>query len=97
MHILGKVNHIYLDIHVGNENEPIAPKTKLGRVTLGKRQKTNKNPNISSLSKEFDPGHIVLKFLQIESYGVLKKQAPKDFTTNRTTCFKHLRKNCNRH
>ena len=86
-----------MDIREGNKNEFVAPKTKLGWVILGKRQNTNKNPNINAVSKEFDPENIVLKFLEIESYGVLEKQKPKDFTTNGTTCFKYLRKNCNKH
>ena len=33
--------HIYMDIGVGNENEPMAPKSKLGWVILGERQNAN--------------------------------------------------------
>ena len=53
-----------MDIRVENENET-APKTKRGCVVLGKRQNTNKNPNINTFWKEFDSRNIVLKFLQI--------------------------------
>ena len=49
-------------------------------------------PNINAFSREFDPKIIVLKFWDIESYGVLEKQKPKQFGTIETTCFKHLRK-----
>ena len=84
--------HICMDIRVGNENEPVAPKTKLGLVTFGERQNTNKYPNISTFFKEFDAENIVSKFWQIESYGVLERLKPKHFTTNGTTCFKDLKK-----
>ena len=73
----------------------------LGLVILRKRQNTNKNPDINALSMEFDSKNIVLIFLQIESYGALDRQKPKQFTTNGTACFKHLQqpqqKNCNKH
>ena len=40
--ILSGVNklmlHIYMDIGVGNENEPMAPKSKLGWVIFGEGQ-----------------------------------------------------------
>ena len=32
---------IYMDICVGNENEPMVPKSKLGWVILGERQNAN--------------------------------------------------------
>ena len=86
-----------MDIRVGNKDEPVAPKTKLGWVIFGKRQNTDKKPNINAFSKKLDPENIVLKFLQIKSYGVLEKQKRKDFTTNGRTCFKHLRKDYNKH
>ena len=47
---------------VGNENEPVAPKTKLGWVIFGERQNTNKYPNITPFSKEFDPENILSQF-----------------------------------
>ena len=33
--------YIYMDIGVGNENEPMAPKSKLGWVIFGERQNAN--------------------------------------------------------
>ena len=33
--------HIYMDIGVGNENEPMAPKSKLGWVIFGERHNAN--------------------------------------------------------
>ena len=33
--------HIYMDISLGNKNEPMAPKSKLGWVIFGKRQNAN--------------------------------------------------------
>ena len=89
--------HIYMDIGIGFENEPVALKTKLCWVFWGERQNNNKYPNINAFSKKFDPENINSKFWHIESYGVLEKQKPKHFTTNETTCFKHLRKNYNKH
>ena len=66
--------HLYTDIRVGNEYEPVAHGTKLGGVILGGRQNNNKYPNISTFSNEFDLGNMVSKFWQIESYGVSEKQ-----------------------
>ena len=79
--------HICMDIRIGNENEPMTPKTKLGWAFLGNTNNTNKYLNINAFSKEFDPENIVSKFWQIESYGVFERQKPKHFTTNGTTCF----------
>ena len=62
-----------MGIRVGNENEPVEPKTKLGWVIFGERQNTNEYSNIKAFFKEFDPENIVSKFWQIESYGVLEK------------------------
>ena len=33
--------HIYMYIGVGNENEPMAPKSKLGWIIFGERQNAN--------------------------------------------------------
>ena len=33
--------HTYMDISLGNKNEPMAPKSKLGWVIFGKRQNAN--------------------------------------------------------
>ena len=33
--------HIYMDIGVGNENEPMAPKSKLDWIIFGERQNAN--------------------------------------------------------
>ena len=35
------VFHIYMNLGVGNKNEPMAPKTKHGWVILGERQNAN--------------------------------------------------------
>ena len=86
-----------MDKCVGNKNEPVVSKTKLGWVIFGERQNTNKYPNISPFSKEYDPENILSQFWQIESCGVLERHKPKHFTTNGATCFKHLRKNYNKH
>ena len=63
--------HIFMDIRIGNKNEPVAYKTKLGWVIFGEHQNTNQCPYINTFSKEFDPGNIVSKFCQIVPYGVL--------------------------
>ena len=84
--------HLYMDIPLGNENEPVALKTKLGWVIFAGRQNDNKYPNINTFCNEFDLGNMVSKFWQIESFDVSKKTKPKHFTTNGTICFKYLRK-----
>ena len=33
--------YMYMDIGVGNENEPMAPKSKVGWVIFGERQNAN--------------------------------------------------------
>ena len=52
--------HIHVDISVGNERQPVALKVKLGWVTFGKRQNTNKYPDINASSKAFDPENKIL-------------------------------------
>ena len=49
--------YIYIYIYIY-----IYTKTKLDWVILGKRQSTNKIPNINAFLKEFDPENIALKF-----------------------------------
>ena len=68
--------HLYTDIRVGNDNEPVALKTKLGWVIFWGRQNNNKYPNKNAFSNEFDLGKMVSKFWQMESYGVSEKQNP---------------------
>ena len=71
--------HLYTDIRVGNENEPVALKTKLGWVIFGGRQNNNKYPNINAFSNASDLGNTVTKFWQIDPYGVSEKQSPNIF------------------
>ena len=68
--------HLYMDIPLGNENEPVALKTKHGWVIFAGRQNDNKYPNINTFCKEFDLGNMVSKFWQIKSFDVSKKQNP---------------------
>ena len=59
LNVLDDVNQIYMDIRVRNKNEPMATKTKLAWVILGKRQNTNKNASINAFLKKFDPENMV--------------------------------------
>ena len=51
--------HLYTDIRVGNENEPMALKTKLGWVIFGGHRNNNKYHSINAFSNEFDLGNMV--------------------------------------
>ena len=47
--------HIYMDIGIGNENEPMAPKSKLGWVIVGERQNANNNVTYTRFSRNLIP------------------------------------------
>ena len=76
--------HLYTDIHVGNENEPVALKTKLGWVIFRGCQNNNKYPNVNVFWK------YGFKVLANRVIWCLRKTKLKYFTTNGTTCFKYL-------
>ena len=47
--------HIYIDIGVGNENEPVAPKPKRGWVIFGDRQNTNNTVTYTRFPRNLIP------------------------------------------
>ena len=73
--------NLYTDIRVGNENEPVALKTKLGWVIFGGRLNNKKYPNINVFSNKLDQ-----VFANRVIWCLRKKN--KYFTTNGTTSFK---------
>ena len=68
--------HMYTDVRIGKENEPVALKTKLGWVIFG-GNKNNKTLSVNAFSTEcnLDEMALVSKFWEIESHGVFEKQS----------------------
>ena len=53
--------HMYTDVRVGKESEPVALKTKLVWVLFG-RNKNNKLLNVNAFSKKYNLYEMVSKF-----------------------------------
>ena len=66
--------HIYTDVRVGEENEPVALKTKLCWVIFGGNKK-NKTVSVNAFSTECNLDEMVSKFWEIEWYGVSENQS----------------------
>ena len=61
--------HMYTDVRVGKESEPVALKTKLVWVLFG-GNKNNKLLNVNAFSKKYNLYEMVSKFWEIESYSI---------------------------
>ena len=67
--------HMYTDVHVGKENEPVALKTKLGWVIFGGNKNRNKMLSVNVFPEECNLDEMVSKFWDIKSYGVSQNQS----------------------
>ena len=66
--------HMYTNVQIGKENEPVALKTKLGWVIFG-GNKSNRMLSVNTFSTECNLDEMVSKFWEIESYGVSEEQS----------------------
>ena len=70
--------HMYTDVRVGKENEPVALKMKLDWVMFG-GNKNNKTWSVDAFSKECNLDEMVSKFWKIEFYCLSEKQSSRIF------------------
>ena len=66
--------HMYTDVRIGKENEPVALKTKLGWVIFGGSKK-NETLSVNVFSKECNLDEMVSTFWEIEWYDVSENQS----------------------
>ena len=83
--------HLYTEIKSGNNDEPIALYTALGRVLLVGNQSTSTCPITSKLALDTSTDNLVQKFWDIESYGNKPKEDINLMTVNNKRRWKYCK------